>query len=107
SPKQAKIVQELDLQSLIVAPLIASDKVIGLVYFARGGKNSKVQFDEIDLALASQVSDRVALALENLQLHKSSDSAIKLREEVIHIVAHDVRNPVISIRMRAAMAKNL
>ena len=52
-----------------------------------------------DLRLAEALADRAALALENGRLYQTALRATRLRDEVLGIVAHDLRNPVASIMM--------
>jgi signal transduction histidine kinase len=56
-----------------------------------------------DLALAEELGRRLATALDNARLYSDAQSAVKARDDVLGIVAHDLRNPVGTIRMAAQL----
>src|SRR4029079_9598237 len=43
------------------------------------------------------LADRAAMAIENARLYRSSVYAIQLRDQVLGVVAHDLRNPLSAI----------
>lgn len=90
----------LRLRSLIIVPLRARDRTLGaLTLFATGER----QFTAADLALAGRLADRAALAVNNARLYRSAQRALRVRDEVVGIVAHDLRNPLNTIIMGANM----
>jgi K+-sensing histidine kinase KdpD len=50
-----------------------------------------------DLRLAQALADRAAAAIENARLYRSSVHAAHLRDQVLGVVAHDLRNPLSAI----------
>jgi len=58
-----------------------------------------------DLRLAQALADRAALAIENGRLYQASVHATRLRDEVLGVVAHDLRNPLSAIQMQANALK--
>jgi signal transduction histidine kinase len=55
------------------------------------------------MRLAEDLGRRVALALDNAHLYEVAQEAIQTREQVIGVVAHDLRNPVNTILMAAEL----
>jgi signal transduction histidine kinase len=55
-----------------------------------------------DLRLALALADRVAAAIENARLYRASVHATELRDQLLGIVAHDLRNPLSTILLNAA-----
>ena len=47
-----------------------------------------------DLRLAEELAQRAALAVENARLYRAAQRAIQARDDVLGIVAHDLRNPL-------------
>jgi len=46
------------------------------------------------LRVAEAIADRAAVAIENARLYRASVQATELRDQVLGIVAHDLRNPL-------------
>ena len=55
-----------------------------------------------DLRLALALADRAVVAIENARLYRGSVHATELRDQVLGIVAHDLRNPLSTILLNAA-----
>jgi signal transduction histidine kinase len=56
-----------------------------------------------DLRFAEDIAQRVALSIENTRLHRTAQRAIAARDDVLGIVAHDLRNPLNAIRLQARL----
>jgi len=80
------------IHSLIVAPLKIQGRVIGGVGLSRAHPGDP--YTEDDLALVVDLTSRAALAIRNSQLFARVQREAKDREEVMAIVAHDLRNPL-------------
>ena len=48
---------------------------------------------------------RAALAIEKARLYRIAQDAVRLRDDVLDIVAHDLRNPLGTILLQAAMLR--
>ena len=57
-----------------------------------------------DLRFAESLAQRAALAIENGRLYRAAVQATQLRDEVLRVVAHDLRNPLSVILMQSAAA---
>lgn len=90
--------------SLLMAPLRARDRVLGVLTLAR--REGAQVFDASDLALATAFASRAALALDNAQLYGSAQRATKARDETLGVVSHDLRNPLSAIAMCASALKS-
>jgi PAS domain S-box-containing protein len=89
----------LEPASLIAVPLLVADKLLGVLVLVSSGK----AYGASDLALAEELARRAALSLENARLYLAAKRAITLRNDVLGIVAHDLRNPLQAIVMQASM----
>jgi signal transduction histidine kinase len=58
-----------------------------------------------DLRLVETLAERAALAIENARLYRASVHATQLRDQVLGVVAHDLRHPLSTILMLASIAK--
>ena len=54
-----------------------------------------------DLRLAEALAERAAMAIENARLYRASVHATQLRDQVLGVVAHDLRNPLSTILLQA------
>ena len=90
-------------RSLMVVPLVARDRVIGTVSvaFTRPGR----RYRRAELAVAEEFAARAALALDNARLFRESREASRVRDEVLRVVAHDLRNPLNTISLTAGLLK--
>jgi signal transduction histidine kinase/PAS domain-containing protein len=96
-PSHAALLATLHAGSALVLPLRARDRRLGTVLVA--GSTTGRRFDSRDLALGVDLARRAALAIDNALLYRASCTAIEMREQVLGVVAHDLRNPVASIAM--------
>ena len=87
-------------RSLMTVPLVARGRTLGAMVFASGSAADR-PYDAGDLAEAEAVASRAALAVDNARLYGEAQRATRLREEVLGIVSHDLRNPLSVISMCA------
>jgi PAS domain S-box-containing protein len=98
-----RVLEILSPRSVIGVPLLVGDRLLGalLVVACRPSR----PFDAQDVALVEQVARRVALSLENARLYHATQRAIRGRDEVLGIVAHDLRSPLGTISMNASVIR--
>ncbi len=90
----------LGARSIILAPLLTRRRAHGVLVLAvKAGRC----LDEFDLGTAVELSSRIALAADNAQLYELARAAARHREDVLAVVAHDLRNPLNAIRMTGAL----
>jgi two-component system, chemotaxis family, CheB/CheR fusion protein len=93
---EAKITQligALGVRSLISVPLIVRDKVLGTTTFS----SSRRTYDQVDLQLAEELSQRAAVALDTAMLFREAESANRYKDSFLGTVAHELRTPLTSI----------
>ncbi|MEO7042061.1 MAG: ATP-binding protein [Gemmatimonadaceae bacterium] len=82
-----------------VVSLLARGESVGTLTLLRFGSSEK--FDSADRVIAENFGARAALAIDNARLYNESRRATRLRDEVLGVVSHDLRNPLSAIAMCA------
>ncbi|MBK7864279.1 MAG: PAS domain S-box protein [Archangiaceae bacterium] len=94
-----RLIKALEPTSFIIAPLVARGVTLGTLAF--GSSRGSRRLGSNDLAQAERLASRVALATDNARAHQEAQQAVKARDEVLGIVAHDLRNPLSNIVLQA------
>jgi PAS domain S-box-containing protein len=95
-----RIVEQLRPRSLIAVPLRVSNRILGaLALFTAEGR----RLDADDLSMGEELARRASLAVENARLYHAAQQATRARDEMLGVVAHDLRNPLGTISMAAEL----
>ena len=97
------LLHSLRPQSLIVAPLIARGKVLGVMLLAAQERT----YTQDDLHLAEELARRAAIAVDNARLYADAQRAIAARDQLLAAVSHDLRNPLGVVMMSTAFLREL
>lgn len=85
----------LETCSCMCVPIIAREELQAVMLFHYG--SSGRTYDERDLAMAEEVAQRTALAIDDARHYQQAQAAIRSRDNLIAIVSHDLRNPLNAI----------
>jgi PAS domain S-box-containing protein len=90
-----KILAQIRPKSLIAVPLKASGKIVGAmsVYMSESDRRYVPQ----DVDHLEELARRAALAVENARLFQEAEQATAARDQMLGVVAHDLRNPLQTI----------
>ena len=100
-----EVLRSAHLKGAMTVPLTTRGSTIGAISFISA--ESERVYGPADLALAEELGRRVAMAVDNARLYAEAQAAIRARDDVLGIVAHDLRNPVGTIRMAAELLSEL
>lgn len=100
--EHARLLRELGPRSALVVPLLAPDTVLGVMMLLATRPH---RYDKRHIALATEIARRAALAIQNARLYEAEQRATRARDEVLGIVAHDVRAPLHSIQLAAEVVQ--
>lgn len=84
--------RRLGVRSWMSIPLRAKGRTVGALTFAQ--TKSGRSFSTADLEVAQELASRAAAAIENAHVHEETKRAVQLREQVLGVVSHDLRNPL-------------
>ncbi len=81
--------------------LRSSARVIGVLTLIR--LEPGLPYGEDDVLVLREIADRAALAIENARLFQRQQEAVRVRDDLVAVVSHDLRNPISAISMSAAV----
>jgi PAS domain S-box-containing protein len=92
---------------VLVTPLIADNEPLGALVLLNGGQSGR-HFLEPDILRARTLGDLASLALRRVRLmeqereaKEQAEAAVRVRDETLGIVSHDLRNPLTRIALSA------
>ncbi|MDQ3035767.1 MAG: ATP-binding protein [Myxococcota bacterium] len=87
--------------SLLIVPIRSRAGIVGTLTlgYSRSGR----QHRELDIRYAEGIAQQGALALENARLYEKSRAATRTRDDLLAVVSHDLRTPLSSIALSAAV----
>jgi signal transduction histidine kinase len=91
-PEHLRIFRELVPRSLISVPLEARGVRLGALTCVLSAPMRRYRPAEFHLMLA--LAQRASLAIDNARLYRNAQQAIRIREEVVAMVSHDLKNPL-------------
>ena len=93
----------LNMQSFIIVPLKARDRVLGAVTFVFS--DSGRRFSEDDLAFAEELARRAAIAVDNARLYTAAQAANRAKDDFLATLSHELRTPMTAVLGWARMLK--
>jgi len=97
-PEHLQALRAVNPTSLMAVPLLRHGRVLGMLAFVSSTESRR--YGRSDLPLAEALADRAAVAIENARLYEASVHATQLRDQVLGVVAHDLRSPLSTILMQ-------
>jgi signal transduction histidine kinase len=96
------IVRQAGVRTIVCMPLRSRNSIIGLIVLP---STSRRNFSIEDRRLLANISSQVGIAIESANLYskiltanEQLQKAIKLKDELVSMVAHDFRSPLTSIQ---------
>jgi signal transduction histidine kinase/CHASE3 domain sensor protein len=89
------IMRELRFKSALVVPMIARGRTLGALTMVSGERGR--HYGEADLALATELATRAALAIDNAQLYRSALAASEAKSAFLATMSHELRTPLNAI----------
>lgn len=102
-PEHLEALRATRITSFIGVPLLLHRRALGVLLF--GSTSQERVYGRGDLRWAEAVADRCAVAVENARLYRASVAASQLRDQVLGVVAHDLRNPLSTILLQESVLR--
>jgi PAS domain S-box-containing protein len=93
------LLDQLAPKTALLVPLVARGRKRGIINLV--WTHSRSTSMAADLEVARGLADRAAVAIDNALLYQQAQEAIRVREDVVAIVSHDLRNPLNAISLSA------
>jgi PAS domain S-box-containing protein len=90
-------IEGVTARSAIVVPLATREQRLGMLMIIA----SQGEFEQAEHELAHELGRRIASGIEHARLYAEAKRATEMRDEVLAIVSHDLRNPLAAIAMSA------
>jgi signal transduction histidine kinase len=100
---QLRLFRAMNPRSILGVPLLARDRLLGALVLV--SSRAERSYSDHDVELAMEVARRSAVYVDNARLYRDAQEATRARDEVLGIVAHDLRNPIHSIELSAAILR--
>jgi signal transduction histidine kinase len=91
----AATLRAAEISGMMVVPLIARGRILGALTFVTTDPGRR--YAAHDLAIAQEIAHRAAIAMDNARLYEQSQRATRARDEMLAVVAHDLRNPLSAV----------
>ena len=101
-----ELLRRMRPRSSLIVPMIAHGKILGAIALHTTRESGR-SYTDADRPFAEELARRAALAIENARLYDLATKAVTAREELLAVVAHDLRNPLGVIQMKSEMMKEL
>jgi PAS domain S-box-containing protein len=95
APRHLQALLDTGITSFVAVPLLMRGQALGALFL--GSSTLSRVLGENYLRLAETLADRAAMAIENARLYRAAVRATQLRDQVLGVVAHDLRSPLSNI----------
>lgn len=99
TPEQLEVMKQLEVESLMVMPLEARERCFGAL--ALVSSSPRRPYTDASVPVARELARRAAVALANADRYREAQAAIEARDEILAVVAHDLRSPLHVIEFAA------
>ncbi len=96
SEQYLQFTRDIDLQSLLLVPLISHNQVLGALTLGLT-KSSGRRYTAADLSLVEDLAHRASLALANARLYRESQETNRMKDEFLATLSHELRSPLNSM----------
>jgi PAS domain S-box-containing protein len=92
-----ELLRQIGARALLYVPLISRDQRLGVLTLASVDEGRRYSVG--DLTFATDLASRIAAAVDNDALYRSTAVAVRAREDVLSFVAHDLRGLLNGIQL--------
>jgi signal transduction histidine kinase len=97
--RQIELIKSLGIHSVLSIPLKAKDRLLGTLTWV--SSDIQRQHGERDIPFATEIASIAAAHIENARLYWEVWRGLEMRDHILRIVSHDLRNPLSAIKLSA------
>ena len=98
-----RLLRTVGLRSALVVPLIARERILGVLTLVAAESGRRYGAD--DHSLAQDLARRAALAVDNARLYQATQAAVRARDEFLSVAAHELRTPIVALKGYAQLLR--
>lgn len=102
-PEHLRYLRALGLGSLIIVPIKEREQSFGILTLVSSGKTGP--FGEADLKSAEELGRRAGQAIENARLYHHAQNAIRSRDTLVSVSAHELLTPVTGSKLQMQLMR--
>lgn len=102
-PAQLPYWRALHAHAVICVPLRTRGRLLGAIAFISEERGKR--YDRAEVALAEEIAHRAAIAIENARLYAETQRAVRLRDEFLASISHDLRSPLATVKGSAQLLR--
>ncbi|MDY7231389.1 ATP-binding protein [Hyalangium rubrum] len=95
---QLELLRQLAICSYIIVPLKAWGRTLGALTLCMA--ESRRRYTAADVPLAMDLARRVGQAVDNAQLFRQAQEAIRVRDEFLSVASHELKTPLTPLSLR-------
>jgi signal transduction histidine kinase len=99
--EHAAELRELGACWLVCLPLRARGRILGAVALVSAQR--RLCFNPLGLAAIEGLAHHLAISIDNALLFRKAQRAVRMRDDVLAIVSHDLRGPLSTVRLCASL----
>lgn len=91
----------LNLKSGLVIPLIAREKILGVMTLVSQSR----KYGSAEMAIAEELARRAGIAVDNASLYRDAQKAIQVRDEFLSVASHELKTPITAMKLQMQLRK--
>lgn len=101
--ESTRLIVDEGLKSSLTCPLVAMGKPIGFMFFSSAFPHT---YENMHIELFQQLAGQLSTIVEKSRLYDDLADLNHMKDEFLGMAAHDLRNPIWTIKMMAEMIKD-
>lgn len=93
--------RSLNLKSGLVIPLIAREKILGVMTMVSQSR----KYGAAEVAIAEELARRAGIAVDNASLYREAQKAIQVRDEFLSVASHELKTPITAMKLQMQLRK--